>query len=123
MYQLQQPVFDKAPSTFRATNPHGLSIQEEQALSSSGSPFWQLPNQRASAFASTDKPASSQQERRHCAFDGQFVQLIVVVAPGAGLRVRPFFAVRVYRRSALHCCNELASRLFGSRPPWVNLPA
>ena len=56
VYQLQQPVFDKAPSTFRATNPHGLSIQEEQALSSSGSPFWQLPNQRASAFASTDKP-------------------------------------------------------------------
>jgi hypothetical protein len=28
-----KPVVDKAPSTFRQTNPHGLSFRQEQALS------------------------------------------------------------------------------------------
>jgi len=41
-----KPVFDMTQSTFRRTNPQGLSDRQYQALNS-GDPFWQIPDPNA----------------------------------------------------------------------------
>jgi hypothetical protein len=49
-----QPVFNTPPSTFRQTNPNGLSDRQYQALSNED-PVWQIPNPDAARqLASTD---------------------------------------------------------------------
>jgi hypothetical protein len=60
-----KPVFNKGPLSFRQTDPHGLSIDEYQALSSDGRP-WQLPNQSdATVIASMDAAKSWRQSHPH----------------------------------------------------------
>ena len=56
--KIGNPVYDKSPSSWRQSNPNGLSESQFQALSSWG-PAWHQPNQSAtSALASTNDATS-----------------------------------------------------------------
>ena len=60
-----KPVASDAPSAFRQSNPHGLSIGEYQARSSDGRP-WSLPNPSdAGAYAAFKAPSTFRQDNPH----------------------------------------------------------
>lgn len=61
-FNLDKLVVSNAPSAFRQTNPHGLSIGEYQAMSSDGRP-WSLPNPSdAGAYAAYKAPSTFRQD-------------------------------------------------------------
>ncbi len=64
-FNMDKPGANNAPSAFRQTNPHGLSVGEYQALSSDGRP-WQTPNPSdATAIAAQDAAKSWRKENPH----------------------------------------------------------
>ena len=64
-FHQDRPAANIAPSTFRQTDPHGLSISQYEALSSDGRP-WQSPNPSdATAIAAMDAAKAWRQSNPH----------------------------------------------------------
>jgi hypothetical protein len=106
-----KPAVDMAPSSFRETNPNGLSAREYQALSSED-PVWQIPNADATRqLAAADEATAWRQTHPH-GFTAREYEAFSASSSGVAWRLT------TQDNQAIAAENEAAVAKVAGKEPW-----